>query len=151
MKRLSRIMMSVVLVAGIAGIAYAQFSKPADAIKYRKAAMFLIGQHFGPMGAIVKGKQAYDQKEFLRHALLVQSLSTMTWDAFLVPGSDTGDTRLKPSALSNQAGFMKAAQDFEDQAKKLVEAAQGGELQAIRGRFGSTAQTCGGCHKPFRS
>ncbi len=56
MKLMLRFLVCIVVVVVVFGAAYAQFSKPDDAIRYRKSVMFLIAQHFGRMGAVVKGK-----------------------------------------------------------------------------------------------
>ncbi|MDZ4356943.1 MAG: cytochrome c, partial [Variovorax sp.] len=36
--------------------AAAQFAKPEDAIKYRQSALFVMGQHFGRLGAMANGR-----------------------------------------------------------------------------------------------
>ena len=38
----------------------AQFAKPEDAIKFRQSAMFVMGQNFARIGAMVNGKAPYD-------------------------------------------------------------------------------------------
>ena len=96
---------AVVMVLGLLiGAAYAQFSKPEDAIKYRQSVMFVIAQHFSRLGAMVKGKQPYDQKTFASNAAIIESLSRLPWEAFLVPGSDRGKTTMKSSVLKNPDG-----------------------------------------------
>lgn len=40
--------------------AAAQFAKPEDAVKYRKAAFTVMGTHFGRIGAVVQGRVPYD-------------------------------------------------------------------------------------------
>lgn len=145
-----RALAGVVLVAVLAAVAYAQFAKPADAIKYRKAMMVLIVHHFGSMGTVIKGKAAYDAKAFAAHAASVEMLSGLSWDAFLTPGSDKGDTRLKAAALREPARFQAEADAFKAETTKLVKAADSGDLNKIKPQFGAVAQTCGGCHKPYR-
>ncbi len=151
MKTLLKILVCLALVVGMFGAAYAQFSSAERAIKYRKAVMALIGQHFGLMGAVVKGKQPYDQDQFLDNAKLVATFTTLPWEAFMFPGSDKGDTRLKSAALMDKDKFMAAAHNTQTQAAKFAEVAKGGDLKAIKTQFGMVGKTCGGCHKPFRS
>lgn len=43
-------------------MASAQFAKPEDAIKYRKAAFTIMAAHFGRVGAMVSGKAPWDAK-----------------------------------------------------------------------------------------
>jgi cytochrome c556 len=42
--------------------AAAQFQKPEDAIKYRKAAFTVMANHFGRVGAMAQGKAPWDAK-----------------------------------------------------------------------------------------
>jgi len=151
MKKLLMIVICLVFSAGAIGGAYAQFAKPEHAIKYRKAAMFLIAQHFGRMGAMVKEKIPYNQEVFARNAMLVETLSRLPWEAVMAPGTDTGDTTLKSSALVQQAEFKEISQTFETQATKLVSAAQSGDFSAIKAQFGEVGKSCKACHSQFRA
>jgi cytochrome c556 len=151
MKKLLMILTCLVFSAGAIGGAYAQFAKPEHAIKYRKAVMFLIAQHFGRMGAMVKEQIPYNQEVFARNAMLVESLSRLPWEAAMVPGTDTGDTTLKSSALVQQAEFKEISQTFETQATKLVSAAQSGDFSAIKAQFGEVGKSCKACHSQFRT
>ena len=72
--------------------AYTQFAKPEYAIKYRKAIMFLIAQHFEYRGAMVNEKIPYNQEVFTKNAILVETLSRLPWEAVMVPETDSGDT-----------------------------------------------------------
>ena len=151
MKALMRILICLAIIAGTFAGAYAQFGKPEDAIKYRQAVMFLIAKHFGRMGAVVKGQKPYDREEFTHNATVVETLSKLPWDAFMVPGTDKGKTGLKSVAFSKQAEFNAAAQRMEAEAAKLLKAAHSGDLNAIKAQFGKVGQSCGTCHKKFRA
>jgi cytochrome c556 len=141
---------SIAVFAVMAGAAYAQFSKPDDAIAYRKAVMTLIVHHFKQMGAVVQGNAEYDKVVFEGNAKLVATLSTMPWEAFLSPGSDKGDTDMRSSALKDKDTFLKVAKDFEDASNNLMLTAAGGDLNTIKAAFGQTAQSCKACHGDFR-
>ena len=145
------ILVCFVFIAGAIDGAYAQFAKPEYAIKYRKAAMFLIAQHFGRMGAMVKEKIPYNQEAFTRNAMLVETLSRLPWEAAMVPGTDSGDTTLNASAFAQPAKFKEAAQAFEIQAAKLVSAAQSGDFNSIKTQFGAVGKSCKACHTQFRT
>ena len=151
MKKLLVILVGLFFIAGAIGSAYAQFAKPEYAIKYRKAVMFLIAQHFGRMGAMVKEKIPYNQEVFSRNAMLVETLSRLPWEAAMVPGTDTGDTTLNASAFTQQNKFKEVAQTFETQATKLVSAAQSGDLISIKTQFGEVGESCKSCHSQFRT
>ena len=151
MKTILKISVCFVLVVVALGGAYAQFAKPEVAIKYRKSVMFLIAQHFGRMGAMVKGNIPYNQEVFAKNAMLVETLSRLPWEAVMAPGTDTGDTTLKSSALVQQAEFKEVSQTFETQATKLVSAAQSGDFSAIKAQFGEVGKSCKACHSQFRT
>ncbi len=151
MKTLFKILVCFVLVAIAFGGAYAQFSKPEQAIRYRKSVMFLIVQHFGRMGAMVKEKIPYNQEIFSQNAMLVETLSRLPWEAVMAPGTDTGDTTLKSSALVQQAEFKEVSQTFETQTTKLVSAAQSGDFIGIKTQFGEVGKSCKACHTQFRT
>ena len=151
MKKLLMIFVGLVFIAGAIGGAYAQFAKPEYAIKYRKSVMFLIAQHFGRMGAMVKEKIPYNPDVFARNAMLVETLSRLPWEASMVPGTDTGDTTLNALAFGQQAKFKEVAQTFETQATKLVSAAQSGDFSASKTQFGEVGKSCKACHSQFRT
>ena len=151
MKGIWQIVVCFAIVATIIGAAYAQFARTDDAIKYRQAVMFLIGQHVGRMAAVVKGKQPYNREDFLQNAALVETLSKLPWDAFLVPGSDKGDTKMRSEALRDQDKFRQSAQNMEIEVAKLVSAARSGDFNVIKAQFGAVGKSCKECHEQFRS
>ena len=143
-------MIGLAAVALIITAASAQFSKPEDAIKYRQAVMFLIGQHFSRLGMMVKDQQAYEREAFARNAALVETLSQLPWEAFFVAGSDEGQTTMKSDVLRNQSEFKEAAQQMETEVAKLVTTANADDFNAIKGQFGAVGKTCKNCHGEFR-
>ena len=151
MKKLLMIFVGLVFIAGAIGGAYAQFAKPEYAIKYRKAVMFLIAQHFGRMGAMVKEKIPYNPDVFARNAMLVETLSRLPWEAAMLPGTDAGDTTMNASVFAQQAKFKEVAQTFETKATKLVSAAQSGDFSASKTQFGEVGKSCKACHSQFRT
>lgn len=151
MKRICKPLAGIVLTAGLIAVAHAQSAKPEEAIAYRKAVMTVIGHHFGLMAAVVKDQQPYNRDAFATNATLVETFSKLPWEAFLVPGSDKGDTKLQPEAFKEQARFKADGKAFEDQAVKLVAAAGSGDLEAIKTQFGELAKSCQECHRQFRA
>lgn len=146
------IVLALVLVwfGGLAGNVSAQFSRPEDAIKYRKSVMFIIAQHFGRLGDMVKGVKPYEQGRFANNAALIENLSTLPWEAFLITGSDKGDTTMKASVLKNPEEFKKLSQTFQQETIKLVSAAKNNDVDAIKRQFGNVAKSCKDCHSQFR-
>lgn len=151
MKAIWKTIVCCAIVAGVIGSAYAQFARTDDAIKYRQAAMFLMGQHMGRMAAVVKGKQPYNQKAFLQDAVLIETLSKLSWDSFLLAGSDKGQTKMKSEVLENKGKFEAAALKLETEMAKLVSAANGSDFNAIKAQFGAVGKSCKNCHSQFRS
>lgn len=151
MKTMIKMMIFVVATVFIFGAAYAQFSKPEDAIKYRKSIMFLISQHFKRMGAVVQGKAAYDKDKFSFDADAVKMLSILPWEAAMEPDTDKGDTTLSSAVFNDKAKFLNAAKSFEADTAKLADSAGRGDLNSIKEQFGVVAQNCKSCHEQFRS
>ena len=151
MKHLAKIIAIIIFMAVAATAVYAKFNKAQDAIRYRQAVMVLVGQHFGSMGEVVKGKQPYNQNSFAEEAAVLEILSKLPWDAFLYPASDRGQTKLNSKALKNKDDFMQAARKFENETAKLAADAKTGDLDAIKAQFGAAAKTCKGCHGEFKS
>jgi len=145
------ILVGLIFVAVAFSGAYAQFAKPEYAIKYRKSVMFLIAQHFGRMGAMVKEKIPYNQEVFAKNAMLVETLSRLPWEAAMVPGTDSGDTTLNAEVFMQPAKFKEVSQNFETQTSKLVSAAQSGDLISIKTQFGQVGKSCKACHSQFRT
>jgi cytochrome c556 len=150
MKLSAKLLVCSLVFTLLAATAYARFANPEEAIRYRKAVMVLIAQHFGHMAAVIKGQSAFNKTEFTRDARLVQTFAALPWEALTTPGSDKGDTDLKSSALTDQPDFMAAADAFEEEAALLVTIAEGGDLGEIKSRFGAVAQSCKACHNQYR-
>jgi cytochrome c556 len=150
MKTMTRIMILVIIGYTTLAAAEARFAKPDEATQYRQSVMFLIGQHFKRMGAVIKGEAPYDQAAFAADAGLVQTLARLPWDACLTPGSDKGDTTMSAAVFDKPEAFMKAARDFETAADQLAAAAAGSDMAALKAPFGATAQSCKACHQAFR-
>jgi cytochrome c556 len=149
-RKLLAALVVVAMVGVLAGAAVAQFAKTEDAVKYRQSAMFLIGQHFSRMGAVVKGESPYDKAAFETNAAAVDALYRLPLvEAFMVAGSDKG-SGMKPEALSEKDKFTQMHSATSAELAKLVAAAKGGDLNAIKPQFGATGGTCQACHKAYR-
>ncbi len=131
--------------------ASAQFAKAEEAIKYRQGSLFVIGQHFGRIGAMVNGKLPFDAKAAQDNADIVAAMAALPWTGF-GPGTDKGAPhKAKPAVWSEQAKFNEHAQTFQTEAGKLAAAARTGKLDQIKAAFGPAAQSCKSCHDAFRN
>ena len=144
------IAMSCVLAAFACAMpAQAQFAKPEDAIKYRKAGFTLMAAHFGRLGAMAQGRVPFDAKVAAENADVLATVAKLPWAAF---GEDTdkGETRAKPEIWKEAAKFKEASDKNQAEIAKLVAAAKTGNLDNLKAAFGSAAPTCKACHDNFR-
>ncbi len=129
--------------------AAAQFAKPEDAIKYRKAAMTLEATHFGRIAAMASGKVAFDAKLAADNAEIMALVSKWQFSGF-IEGSDKGDTRAKPEIWSEAPKFQEAARKNQEAVDKFVAAVRTGNLETIKAAAGPVGQTCKACHDSYR-
>jgi cytochrome c556 len=135
----------------IAAPASAQFAKSEDAIKYRQSALFVMGQHFGRIGAMASGRAAFDANVAADNADVVASMAKLPWAGF-GPGTDKGgDTKAKAEIWSEQGKFKEASDKFVAESVKLAAATKTGNLDAVKTSFTATAASCKACHDVFRS
>ena len=148
MKRLT-LALSASLGLMLALPAAAQFQKPEDAIKYRKAAFTVMASHFGRLGPMAQGKVPFDAKVAADNIAIATTLSTLPFAGF-VPDSDKGDTKAKPEVWSDSAKFNAAAKKMQDAMAALNVAAKSGNADQFKAAFGETGKSCKGCHDDFR-
>lgn len=137
--------------ATLSAPAAAQFAKAEDAIKYRQSSFFVLGQHFGRIGAMANGKVPFDAKAAQDNADIVARMAKLPWPAF-GPGTDKGaPTKAKAGIWSEQAKFKEHADKLEAESTKLATAAKTGNLDTLKTAFGEAAKTCKACHDAYRS
>ena len=142
-------LMGTLLALTLAIPAQAQFAKPEDAIKYRKASYSVMAAHFGRLGAMANGRAPYDAKLAAENAELVAVMSKLPWAAY-GEGTDKGDTRAKPEIWKESAKFKEASDKMQAEIVKLNAAAKAGNLDALKAAFGPAAASCKACHDNFR-
>ena len=150
MKTLACIAAAATLLA-LAAPASAQFAKPEDAIKYRQSAMFVMGTHFGRIGAMANGKTPYDAKVAETSAAIVADMSKLPWAGFVAGTETGGNTKAKPEIWTEQAKFKENNEKLMAQTPKLAVAAKTGDLAALKTAFSATAEACKACHDDFRN
>jgi cytochrome c556 len=127
----------------------AQFAKPEDAIKYRRAVMTVMGTHFGRVAGMANGKIAFDPKAAADSADIALTMSKLPFVAF-IPGTDTGETKAEPKIWTEQDKFKASAEQMQENMAKLQAAAKSGNLDAIKTAVGDTGKSCKGCHDNYR-
>ena len=96
------------LCASIALPAAAQFAKPEDAIKYRKAAFTVMAAHFGRVAGMANGKIPFDAKMAADNAEIATMMSKLPYAGF-VAGTDKGETKAEPKIWTERDKFDAAA------------------------------------------
>ena len=142
----------VALVATLGALASlpaaAQFQKPEDAIKYRKAAFTVMGAHFGRIGAMASGKAPFDAAA-AANAEIVATMSKLPYAGF-IDGTSSGETRAKPEIWTERAKFDAAASKMQEEVAKLNVVAKSGNLEQIKVAFGAAGQSCKACHDNYQ-
>ena len=129
--------------------AAAQFAKPEDAIKYRKANMTLMSAHFGRVAAMANGRVPFDAKAVADNAEMAAAVTKYQFTGF-VDGSDKGDTKADPKIWTEKEKFNAAGATLQEAVNKLNVVAKGGDLDAIKAAVGETGKACKGCHDTYR-
>jgi cytochrome c556 len=148
---MKRLILAVAAVLGaITSIpAAAQFAKPEDAIKYRKAAFNVMAAHFSRVGAMANGRIPFDAKAVAENAEIATMMSKLPYAAF-GEGTDKGDTKAKPEIWTEADKFRTAAAKMQEEMAKLNAAAKTGNQDTVKAAFGPVGQACKGCHDNFR-
>ena len=129
--------------------AAAQFQKPEDAVKYRKAAFTVMGTHFGRLGAMVQGRIPFDATAAAMNAEIVTDMSTLPYAGFVDGTSGTEKGSPKANVWTERAKFDEAAKKMQTEVAKLAAASK--NLDSLKTAFGAAAGTCKSCHDDFRN
>ena len=129
--------------------ASAQFAKPEDAVKYRQSALFVMGQHFGRIGAMANGRVPYDAKSAVDNAEVVAEMAKLPWAGF-VANTDKLSQRAKSEIWTEQAKFKEHNEKMVGESGKLLAAAKTNNLDNLKTAFSSMAGTCKACHDAYR-
>jgi len=146
-KQITRVLGVCALLSAIC--AHAQFAKPEDAIKYRKAAMTIMNTHFGRIAAMAQGKIPFDAKVAQDNEEVFATVSKLPWSAF-GEGTDKGDTKAKGEVWSDAAKFKAAQDKLLSEALKLNAAVKTGKLDDLNVAFKGVGGACKGCHDNFK-
>jgi cytochrome c556 len=149
MQRLLLTAAAAVLGLATALPAAAQFQKPEDAVKYRKAGFTVMAAHFGRLGAMAQGRVPFDAAAAQANAEIVAQMSKLPFAGFVDGTSGTEKGAPKANVWSDRAKFDAAAKKMQDEAVKLVASAK--TLDGLKAQFGPTAGTCKACHDDFRN
>ena len=129
--------------------AAAQFAKPEDAIRYRRAAFTVMSAHFGRVAAMANGRIPFDAKAAADNAEVATIMSKLPYAGF-VEGSDKGDTKAEPKIWTEMDKFRAAAAKMQEEMVKLNVVAKAGNIDQIKAQVGETGKACKACHDNYR-
>ena len=146
----------VIALAGIAAVctalpAAAQFQKPEDAVKYRKAAFTVMSTHFGRIAAMAQGKVPFDAAAASANADIVATLAHLPFGGFVDGTAGTEKGSAKASIWTERAKFDEGAKKLHEETAKLATVAKGGNLDQIKVAVGAVGQSCKACHDNYRN
>jgi cytochrome c556 len=124
------------------------------AVNARQAVMKLRVFYIGQLGAMAKGKVAYDANKAQRAADSLLALANLDGSAMWPPGSGNdklGDkTRALPAIWGPKSDIGSKAKALGAAVAELAKSAGSG-IEGLRGSIGPVGKSCGGCHKPYRA
>ncbi len=133
----------------LAGSAWAQFAKPDDAVKYRKAALTVMGTHWARLAGMAQGRIPYDAKVAADNAAVLEVTHKLPWAGF---GADTQsiESKAKPEIWKDAAKFQEAQDKLLTEVPKVVAAARSGKADDLKAAFSASGGVCKNCHDSFR-
>jgi cytochrome c556 len=149
-------MKKLMILAAACGVltalpAAAQFQKPEDAVKYRKASFTVMGTHFARIGAMAQGRVPFDGAAAAANADIVVTLSKLPFAGFVEGTGGTEKGMPNAKVWSEKAKFDAAGKKMQDEVVKLAAAAKTNNLDQLKSAFGAAAGTCKACHDDFRN
>lgn len=139
----------LIMAAVVALPAFAQFSKPESAVRYRQSAFTVMNNQLGRIFQAAQGKIPYDKDAVLRSAEIVEFMGKLPFEAF-TPGSDLLDSKAKPVIWKEESKFKQLATDMQAETVKLTAAAKTGNIETIRTQLRVTIKSCDNCHDTYR-
>lgn len=140
---------AAILAAGIASPGNA--ANPQ--IKARQALMQIYAFNISQLGAMAKGKVAYNSAAATAAANNLMAAANMDQSAMWPKGTDSeamfGETRALPTIWSTFPAVEEKGKALIT-ASAAMAAVAGNDLDALRGAMGALGGACGGCHKQFR-
>jgi cytochrome c556 len=122
----------------------AVFARRQDTMKRMGRPLYL------GIGRVVKGTSPYGA-DTVTAAETVASLASTLDPTLFAPGSNVGESRMKPEIFADGAHIDQLIAAVQSAAGKLVPAAKTGDQVAISTFYTSVANACNDCHSRFRT
>lgn len=148
-------LLAVALLAAV-GSAHAQsatpaFSKPEDAVAYRKSVFVVMEKHFGRLNSMAVGRIPFEKTTAVLDANTVQLLATLPFHAFIPGSENVGNTRANEQLWKAMPRFQADGATFYQKTQALPAAAAAGDLEALKTLLKDAGATCRKCHEQFRT
>lgn len=121
---------------------------PEDAHDYREAIMDSMRGHIRAASMTVRGL-VDDRGQLLNHARSMAN-NAQEFDHLFPAGSNVGDSEALPVIWEEPEEFAAAIEKIKSATAAFVEAAEGGDSEAIGAAFRDLGGACRNCHDRFR-
>lgn len=128
-------------------------ANPAEqAIEYRKALFTVLARNWAPIAGVMQGRAEYNAAAVAKNADRVAMLAGIVGEVFPETSKD-GNTKAKPEAWTDKAGFAKAVKDMEDSSAALAALVKKDNTNSAAFKAAATkvADSCKGCHDGYRA
>ncbi len=141
--------LAVLALMGWAGLMAAGAAAADDPIAARKMLMKANGFAAKQGAAMVKGEAPYDAAKAEMVMRTINAVSIAAPKFFPADSKTGGDTTASPKIWEDMNGFVRQAEEMEEQSAGGIEAAKKG-LDAFKVAFTATTKYCGSCHEAYR-
>jgi len=145
-----KLISAIAVLTAAAAISYQAIADttPEDAVDYRQAVMTSFRGHISASSMIVRGLVENDG-HLVGHAQGIAA-SAAELDRIFPAGSNVGESEALPAIWEDADGFARAVANMQAAATAFVEAAEGGNAEAIGAAFRNLGMGCRGCHDNYR-
>ena len=140
--------LAVLAVVAMATVGIARADGP-DPIETRQAGQDLLSADFAGIRAVVAAK---GDVKTLENPAKAMARWIRQFPTQFPKGSEEGhNTKALPAVWSDNAGFVKTANELADAATKLAELAKAGDADAVAAQVKVVGDVCAACHRTYRA
>lgn len=121
------------------------------AVEYRQGVMNVFSWNMKAMSAMMKGKIAFDQTLFARHAKDLAAASTLNLMAGFPEDSESQESDALPEIWMEFDDFKTKYGHLGEVAEKLSSMAATGDKAALGAALEQTGKACKACHKKYKN
>ncbi|MDH5393583.1 MAG: cytochrome c [Gammaproteobacteria bacterium] len=129
--------------------------KQADLIKYRQSAMMFMRWNISKLkNQLVTNPESYNKEDVIKASAAIAAIANSDLNKLFPASSQTGTgwkkTRVKATYFTQTDKVNKHTFALIKESNQLLEAANGGDMTAIRYQFDRVFKSCKSCHKAYR-